>query len=75
MISLNVNGKAYEVDVSQDLPLLWVIRDYLKLMGTKYGCGIGECGACTVLMNGKPVNSCMVLAGSAQDAQIITIEG
>jgi len=50
MISLNVNGKNYAVDVSDDVPLLWVLRDHLKLMGTKYGCGIGECGSCTFIL-------------------------
>jgi len=54
MISLNVNGKNYKVDVSEDVPLLWVIRDYLRLTGTKFGCGIGECGACTVHINLNP---------------------
>ena len=58
MISLNVNGKNYKVDVSDDVPLLWVLRDHLKLTGTKYGCGIGECGSCTVHINGKAERSC-----------------
>ncbi|MFH1628657.1 MAG: (2Fe-2S)-binding protein [Pseudomonadota bacterium] len=75
MISLNVNGKAYEVDVSQDLPLLWVIRDYLKLMGTKYGCGIGECGSCTVHIDGKAERSCEISVGEVQGKKITTIEG
>ena len=75
MISLNVNGKNYRVDVSDDMPLLWVIRDYLKLMGTKYGCGIGECGACTVHIDGKAVRSCTVTAGEVQRKKIATIEG
>ena len=75
MISLNVNGKNYTVDVSEDVPLLWVIRDYLKLTGTKFGCGIGECGACTVHINGKAERSCGIPAGKAQGKKIITIEG
>jgi aerobic-type carbon monoxide dehydrogenase small subunit (CoxS/CutS family) len=75
MISLNVNGKNYEVDVSDDVPLLWVIRDYLKLTGTKYGCGIGECGSCTVHINGKAERSCGIPAGKAQGKKITTIEG
>jgi aerobic-type carbon monoxide dehydrogenase small subunit (CoxS/CutS family) len=75
MISLNVNGKNYRVDVSDDVPLLWVIRDYLKLTGTKFGCGIGECGACTVHINGKAERSCSISAKDAQGKKIITIEG
>ena len=75
MISLNVNGKNYKVDVSDDVPLLWVIRDYLKLTGTKYGCGIGECGACTVHIDGKAERSCGIPAGKAQGKKITTIEG
>jgi len=75
MISLNVNGKNYKVDVSDDVPLLWVIRDYLKLTGTKYGCGIGECGSCTVHINGKAERSCGIPAGKAQGKKITTIEG
>ncbi|MGA2318517.1 MAG: (2Fe-2S)-binding protein [Thermodesulfobacteriota bacterium] len=75
MISLNVNGRNYKVDVSDDVPLLWVIRDYLKLTGTKYGCGIGECGACTVHIDGKAERSCGIPAGKAQGKKITTIEG
>ena len=75
MISLNVNGKNYRVDVADDVPLLWVIRDYLKLTGTKFGCGIGECGACTVHINGKAERSCGISAKDAQGKKITTIEG
>lgn len=75
MISLTVNGKTYNVDAPKDTPLLWVIRDYLKLTGTKYGCGIGECGSCTVLINGEAKRSCQVSAEDAQGGDIITIEG
>jgi len=75
MVSLNVNGKNYRVNVSDDVPLLWVIRDYLKLTGTKYGCGIGECGACTVHINGKAERSCTIPAKEAQGKKIVTIEG
>ena len=75
MISLNVNGKNYRVDVSDDTPLLWVIRDYLKLTGTKYSCGIGECGACTVHINGKAMRSCTIPVGEVKGKKITTIEG
>lgn len=75
MISINVNGKDYQVDVPSDTPLLWVIRDQLKLMGTKYGCGIGECGTCTVHIDGKAQRSCAVEVGKVQGAKITTIEG
>jgi isoquinoline 1-oxidoreductase alpha subunit len=75
MISLNVNGKNYKVEVPADTPLLWVIRDNLKLTGTKYGCGIGECGACTVLVNGKAERSCTISAGDVKGKKITTIEG
>ncbi len=75
MISLNVNGKNYEVDVSPDVPLLWVIREHLKLTGTKYGCGIGMCGSCTVHIDGKARRSCQTPAGDAQGKKITTIEG
>jgi isoquinoline 1-oxidoreductase alpha subunit len=75
MISLNVNGKVYKVDVPDDVPLLWVIRDHLKLKGTKYGCGNGECGTCTVHVDGKAVRSCTITVGKIQRKKITTIEG
>jgi aerobic-type carbon monoxide dehydrogenase small subunit (CoxS/CutS family) len=75
MIALQVNGKKYTVDVSPDTPLLWVIRDNLKLMGTKYGCGIGECGSCTVHIDGKARRSCVTTVGEVQGKKITTIEG
>lgn len=74
-IRLNVNGKDYEIEVKPHWTLLQVIRDLLGLTGTKYGCGTGECGACTVLIDGKPMTSCLVLAASAEGRKIITIEG
>lgn len=75
MIAITVNGKEYSVDAPADTPLLWVIRDNLKLTGTKYGCGIGECGSCTVHVNGKAERSCTVTLGDVQGAKITTIEG
>ncbi len=75
MISLNVNGKMYQVDVDPDVPLLWVIRDHLRLMGTKFGCGRGVCGTCTVHVDGRAERSCQVRAGEVQGKQITTIEG
>lgn len=71
---LSVNGQDHEVDVSPTMPLLWVLRDKLKLTGTKYGCGIAQCGACTVHVNGNPVRSC-VLPVSAVAGSVTTIEG
>ncbi len=73
--SLTVNQKRYTFDVAPDTPLLWVLRDTLKLYGTKYGCGIGQCGACTIHMDGLPMRSCCLPIESIQDKQIITIEG
>jgi isoquinoline 1-oxidoreductase subunit alpha len=75
MVSLRVNGKKYNVDVEKDVPLLWVLRDHLKLTGTKYGCGIGECGNCTVHIDGKAQRSCTIPVGEVQGKKITTIEG
>lgn len=75
MISLEINGKKYEVDVSSNVPLLWVIREYLKLTGTKFGCGMGLCGACTVHVDGKAQRSCITQVGSVQGKKVTTIEG
>jgi len=72
---LNVNGRSTPVDVSPDTPLLWVIRDVLNLPGTKYGCGIGQCGACTVHLGGRAVRSCQTPVSAATNAPITTIEG
>jgi aerobic-type carbon monoxide dehydrogenase small subunit (CoxS/CutS family) len=76
MLRLNVNGKDLVVeDAADDTPLLWVLRDHLKLVGTKYGCGIAQCGACTVHINGTPTRSCQVPASQAQGQKITTVEG
>ncbi len=75
MISLRVNGKSYSVDVPKDVPLLWVLRDHLKLTGAKYSCGVGECGNCTVHIDGKAQRSCSIPVGDAQGKRITTIEG
>ena len=72
---LTVNGKSSTVDVPEDMPLLWVLRDVLNLRGTKYGCGIGQCGACTVHIGGRAVRSCQTPVAAADGAQITTIEG
>ena len=74
-MQLTVNGETREVDVEDDMPLLWVLRDELGLTGTKFGCGIAQCGACTVHMDGLAVRSCQVAAASADGADIVTIEG
>jgi aerobic-type carbon monoxide dehydrogenase small subunit (CoxS/CutS family) len=73
--TLNVNGADHTVDVPADQPLLWVLRDELKLVGTKFGCGIAQCGACTVHVNGSPVRSCSMQVAGAAGAKITTIEG
>ena len=75
MIQLTVNQKKYEVDVSPQMPLLWVIRDVLGLTGTKYGCGIAQCGSCTIHLNGKAKRSCVTPVAAAVDKNITTIEG
>lgn len=72
---IQVNDKTVEVDASEDTPLLWVLRDQLGLTGTKYGCGIGACGSCTVLIDGEPARSCVVFIGDTAGRTITTIEG
>jgi isoquinoline 1-oxidoreductase alpha subunit len=75
MITLEVNRIPYKVDVTPDTPLLWALRDHLKLHGTKYGCGIEQCGACTVHVNGRAVRSCGITVGEVAGKKITTIEG
>jgi len=75
MITLNINGEPSTVDVSPDTPLLWVLRDVLGMTGTKFGCGIAQCGACTVHLDGQPVRSCLLAVGTIGGGQITTIEG
>src|SRR5215471_17262193 len=72
---LTVNGKSQTVDVPAEMPLLWVLRDVLKLKGTKFGCGIAACGACTVHLNGKATRSCQTQVGRVGDQEVVTIEG
>ena len=74
MVTLNVNGKIHEVDVDPDMPLLWAIRDGIGLTGTKYGCGIAMCGACTVHLDGKAVRSCSMPVSAAAGRRVTTIE-
>ena len=74
-IDFTVNGTTHVVDVDDDTPLLWIIRDHLGLTGTKFGCGVGVCGACTVLENGKAVRACQVPASTAASRSFVTIEG
>ncbi len=73
--SLSINSKTMKVEVSEDTPLLWVLRDHLGLLGTKYGCGIAQCGACTVHINGEATRSCVLPISTVADAKITTIEG
>ncbi|HWQ39951.1 MAG TPA: (2Fe-2S)-binding protein [Burkholderiales bacterium] len=75
MPTLNVNGKQVNVDVEPEMPLLWVLRDELGLTGTKYGCGIALCGACTVHLDGQPVRSCVIPVSAAAGKKVTTIEG
>ena len=74
-VSFKVNGKAHRVDADPATPLLWVLRDHLGLTGTKYGCGIAQCGACTVHLNGEAIRSCQVPLDSVAGADVVTIEG
>ncbi len=75
MLTLNINGRAHQVDVELDTPLLWVIRDTIELTGTKYGCGMALCGACTVHVNGAAIRSCVTPVSEAVGKKITTIEG
>jgi isoquinoline 1-oxidoreductase alpha subunit len=75
MVSLNINGKVYQVDVDPRMPLLWALRDAVGLTGTKYGCGIAQCGACTVHIDGAPMRSCSVPVSSVGAKKVTTIEG
>ncbi len=74
-LEIRVNGKSYELDVESDIPLLWAIRDHLNLTGTKYGCGMAQCGACTVHLDGTPIRSCVTPAAAAVGKEVTTIEG
>jgi len=74
-MKLNVNGKTHDIDVEPDMPLLWVLRDELGITGVKYGCGIAQCGACTVHVDGEAMRSCQVSAGDLEGEEITTIEG
>jgi isoquinoline 1-oxidoreductase alpha subunit len=74
MITLNVNGKAHELDISPDMPLLWALRDTLHLTGTKFGCGMALCGACTVHLDGQPIRSCVTPVAEVGNKKITTIE-
>lgn len=73
--NLTINGKKQQVDVDPDTPMLWVLRDHINLVGTKYGCGIGQCGACTVHLDGNAVRSCSLTVDKVRDQKITTIEG
>jgi isoquinoline 1-oxidoreductase subunit alpha len=75
MITLNVNGQNHNISADPDTPLLWVLRDELKMTGSKFACGIGACGACTVLLNGEPTRSCVLPVSALGEAKITTIEG
>jgi isoquinoline 1-oxidoreductase subunit alpha len=72
---LNINGASHSVEVDEDTPLLWVLRDQIELVGTKFGCGIGQCGACTVHINGEATKSCVTPISTLEDKSITTIEG
>ncbi len=75
MTTLNINGKEHEVDVEDSMPLLWAIRDVLGYTGTKFGCGIGLCGACTMHLDGQPVRACVLRVGAVAGRSVVTIEG
>jgi len=75
MITLNLNGTEHQLDADADTPLLWAIRDHAGLTGTKFGCGLAQCGACTVHVDGEPVRSCQTFLGDVEGAEVTTIEG
>lgn len=75
MITLDINKKTYNVDVDPNMPLLWVLRDFVGLVGTKYGCGVAQCGACVVHLNGEAVRSCVTKVSRAVGQKVVTIEG
>jgi isoquinoline 1-oxidoreductase subunit alpha len=75
MIKLNINNKIHELDIDPDTPLLWVLRDVIGLVGTKYGCGVAQCGACVVHLNGEAVRSCVTKVSRAANQKVVTIEG
>ena len=75
MIQMSINGTPHQLDVDPEMPLLWAIRDHVNLTGTKYGCGIAQCGACTVHLDGMPIRSCQTRVGDVGDGWITTIEG
>ncbi len=75
MITLNINKKTYNIDVDPNTPLLWVLRDHIHLVGTKYGCGVAQCGACVVHLNGEAVRSCVTKVSRAAGQKVVTIEG
>jgi len=75
MITLNINGRSHDVDVPPDMPLLWVLRDVIGLTGTKFGCGLSQCGACTVHLDGQPTRSCVTAVSTVGAKKVTTIEG
>ena len=75
MLTLTINGQAREIDAPAEMPLLWVLRDHLSLVGSKYGCGVAQCGACTVHVGGKAVRSCQLAVGDVGTRAVVTIEG
>ena len=75
MAKIKVNGVEHDIDVDPEMPLLWALRDHLDLTGTKFGCGVAQCGACTVYVDGEPTRSCQTLAGDLEGSEVTTIEG
>lgn len=75
LFNLKINGEKHQIDVDPTTPILWVLRDHLKLVGTKYGCGIAQCGSCTIHIDGEAVRSCLTAVSTVEDSNITTIEG